>query len=984
MFNFRFVIALVACLLFFDSYAVTARRTAANSATTAAASATSARAAVRGAAPAASKGTVGARAAVRRGGAAPVAGGKPAVSARAATTQKVVQSGTKVSTAAKNTLQTECQEKYNGCMDAICMVENTNGGRCICSNDINKYDNLLAEIEKLDQQSYQMATLGVESIEAGVDIVGMKNNKATDKDDLLSMWAQSDVEIPEITSSNKSERGAELFNVANKACIEAMPECAANAQIISTMYNQKVKSDCRAYENALKKQKLESQQKLDAAQSALRSAALTKIQDANKYDLGQCTVQFKKCMQTTGGCGEDFSKCATVAAIDNSASTRKVSKSRQTFQIVGVKTNIEISAQTYDALMAKKPLCESVTQSCVKVADRVWDTFIKETAPQLKNAELIAENNVRQNCIVNISDCFQKACKDNMDPNDKDGSYDMCLTRPTTMLNVCQIPLNACGISSNSAEEAERSDIWEFVLARLAAMRVDACTTEVKQCLQSEDRCGEDYTQCIGLDTDSIIRMCPYDKLVGCQQVYGDTDIRGNAVYEQLASMIQGIFVNIDNNFLTACQNAADESMIRVCGDTENCDNLILSDNQGTKSLEYGICEYGISEDGNLQIAIDGCRKNTDQITDEELGRVEGSTSGELGPVKNFAAKMDGMIYWEGIGIDSNGRLTDAETYLVSTDMNGMSESAKKRIKGEIGDLSNTINMIVDTIEADPTVQYCMTGRQVQGMREDMIGREDTARFPNLTRQMRTIIANSALKAVKDNYYKKYDELSVQMLKDYGVIAERQAVIKGENAKDVRRESGRKSCLALANMSSVPKSPPPPPGWGGWMVTAVVLVASIALTVCTFGAAAPLGGLAIASTVATTATSAVAGAAVSIAVPTIAITTSVTAAGIGIATAAAVAGATAIGAMVGGAVKSAKEGKGVDVEDVSTRDLSSVKTMEQYNYRETVTTNYNWENLICNRCIESQVCNKTGSPMFGSKYCKEWGSKQTKCNDIQF
>ena len=32
----------------------------------------------------------------------------------------------------------------------------------------------------------------------------------------------------------------------------------------------------------------------------------------------------------------------------------------------------------------------------------------------------------------------------------------------------------------------------------LAAMRVDSCTAELKNCLQDKDRCGSDYTQCVG------------------------------------------------------------------------------------------------------------------------------------------------------------------------------------------------------------------------------------------------------------------------------------------------------------------------------------------------------------------------------------------------------------------------------------------------------------------------------------------------------
>ena len=257
----------------------------------------------------------------------------------------------------------------------------------------------------------------------------------------------------------------------------------------------------------------------------------------------------------------------------------------------GAVSTIEISASTYDALMSKKPLCESVTKQCTKVASQVWDTFLKEVAPQLKTAEIIAEDNARQDCIGNISACFQKACKDTMDPNDPDGSYDMCLSRPEAMLNVCKIPLNNCGISAVSAEEAQKSIVWDFVVARLAAMRVDSCTTEVKECLQSDDRCGSDYSNCLGLDTDSIVRMCPYDKLVGCQKVYGESNIRDDAVYDEVARIAQGIMLNIDNEMMTQCQKAADAAMIKVCGSAEDCSGLTVDENSGARSLEYKICE---------------------------------------------------------------------------------------------------------------------------------------------------------------------------------------------------------------------------------------------------------------------------------------------------------------------------------------------------------------------------------------------------------
>ena len=70
--------------------------------------------------------------------------------------------------------------------------------------------------------------------------------------------------------------------------------------------------------------------------------------------------------------------------------------------------------------------------------------------------------------------------------------------------------------------------------------------------------------------------------------------------------------------------------------------------------------------------------------------------------------------------------------------------------------LQSNIDTAINTIEADSRVQFCMTGREVQGVRVVDRGQGGSgARFPNLTKQMRMIIANAALKIAKDNYYKK-------------------------------------------------------------------------------------------------------------------------------------------------------------------------------------------------------------------------------------
>ena len=449
--------------------------------------------------------------------------------------------------------------------------------------------------------------------------------------------------------------------------------------------------------------------------------------------------------------------------------------------------------------------------------------------------------------------------------------------------------MNACGIDASSKQKAEKSDIWDFILARLASMRVDSCTTEVKECLQSEDRCGKDYTQCIGLDTDTIIRMCPYDKLTGCQMVYGTDKIKGDDVYDELANMVQGIMINIDNNFLTECQNAANEAMIKVCGDTENCNGLTVDDGIGARSLEYKICEY----DNNG--FTDNCKMAVEQIQDSELGRnsenAPDATTGAAQKAtkwKTFASKLEGEIPWDAISfIDDDGKLRDmAVVELVDFDLTDRAEN-------ELLVLRNNINIAIEAIESDPKVQFCMTGRKVQGMAKverdgtkvpSNIGAGGGARFSGLTAQMRSIIAAAALKKAKDNYNAKYDELQKRIAEDYVTIATRTAEIMNENTKDYRREAARLACISYAGDSVLPTN----------KVTSPVPTSPAGL------------------------------------------------------------------------------------------QLTGSANRNEKGYKETVTSTFNWQTLVCHRCVRSQNCKKLKKPLFSSRYCKSWGDYVEECEDVQF
>ncbi len=606
------------------------------------------------------------------------------------------------------------------------MLDNDTGGRCICSNRNAELDDILAEIEKLDQQSYQMATAGVERIEMGADADAaiasanaaaqsvMKAEQASGSKRRtldLSMWDTFTFDDDEdifgegntLQSVIDGKQGDALHRAAAELCVAQMPECANEISMLQMMYAQKIKNDCSAYENSLKQQKNSSAQKLAAAEKALREAALDQLRTANKYDLGQCTVEFKKCMASTGGCGDDFKGCVGIAA-----SEQIKGQTPKQVSITGSKTKITIAASTYDTLEAKKPMCMSVTNSCVAVADQVWDTFMREVAPQLKTAELLAESDLRTSCISNISDCFQKACKDTIDPNDPDGSYDMCLSRPETVKSLCKVQIDPC--------VAAEPLILDFVYARLAAMRVDACTNDVKNCLQDDDRCGKDYTQCVGLDLASIKDMCPLEKLVGCQK-NGEL----NSI-DELDNILQGIYLGIDNALLQQCQDAVTEQMIELCGDTMTCPIF-------DQDIAIGKGSIAMHQEGNGDNVLDG-----------------------LIAFSNIKISKDtpNGIY--------NINVADYMQTIPNAD-----NASRTRIQNTLEGIANEVKRRIDIMVQNPQLSMCVNGRDISQIRGSKTPREKQeitqARFPNLLNAYTNVIATAALEAAKNNYDQEYAQM---------------------------------------------------------------------------------------------------------------------------------------------------------------------------------------------------------------------------------
>lgn len=892
--------------------------------------------------------------------------------ARAPVKQNVMNVGSKVEES-RATNSSPCQEKYDACMDTGCVIDNDSGGRCQCSNQIKDLNAQLKQIEKDFKKSIDLANDTVERIDAG-DMVNEAMSKYDDDE-------EDDEDDLEVTTNSIGDK---LRSEMHQICAEKLPECKSQLTLIKNMYVQKVKSDCAAFENSLKQRGREGRDMLAAAEKNVRDAALDKYQNDNKYDLGGCTLEFTKCMQTTAECGNDFTGCVSTVGKESIYGGVK-----NTVAIQGANSSIVIAKSTMEVLESKKIICESVLNSCKKVKDDVWDAFLKNSAPLIKLAESKSESNIRTSCLDNVSNCFVNACKDTIDGNT---SYDACLSRPEMVKSSCRVELEPClAATGGTYDNPESSTLWPSILAKLSAMRVDSCTTEIKECMQSKDRCGPDYSQCIGLDTNIIMRMCPYDKLPGCQKVYGKEKVQGDDIYDDVAQIIEGTILNIDNEMLATCENAVDTAMSKVCGDTESCAQYALGTKIGAQSLEYKVCQYSTdSPDSTKGFKWFDCRASIDNISDYELGRNKNATSEELGYVAPFAGVITGVIKWESVEITDNGMI-DVESYVASLDNEKdieITERDKELVRDELNQLQNDINRVIKQVEGDNFVQFCMTGRHVQGV-TDMF-KNNKVRFPQLSNTIRKNIANAALQQAKDNYYRKYDKLAEQMQTDMAAINARLHENLKLNGEDAKRIAARAACVNIASIAVFSKAPVGQSLWAKIVVGIIVVAAIVVATVFTCGAAtgaiAGIAAFATTTTLTTTVTTSLGVMTLTATVPALT--------GVGSVIVAATAGAAAVAGVAGSIAASsqAAEAERANAEFINSQQKQQNEThgenlFREWNYMEKITTDFDDETMVCKKCISKRHCKKTKWSLFTDRTCKKWETDDfvdERCTEVQF
>ncbi len=657
--------------------------------------------------------------------------------------QAAIQQGTTVRKKVEATglYDQSCYDAYFSCMDQFCITENASGGACNCSDDIVEYDKELKEIQDMLNEAKRIATEEVERVKAGADAdiiftgerrydadgnilaegeLTEEEQKAQKRADLLALfnttsYSTEDMYTSQTTTVNIADLiGSELYKAADNLCLGRIPDsCAGDINFLQQLYSRQISSDCLGYKNSLAQQRDKAKNELATAEAEVRLALQESFETANKYDLGQCMVEFRKCMLTDDACGDNWENCVSTIAMENMQNNAATSTAGTTVETVDT---YDITTSTMNILNTKRPICENVLDQCVAVRDQVWPNFLREAAPTIKVAESQAESKFRQSCLTNISNCIQTACRDDI-AGKGIATMDACLSRPEMARSFCKVEIDPC--------ERMEPLIWGYVEDKLAAMRVDACTQEVKDCFTADTRCGTNFENCIGMDYDYIHDICPIDSLVVCKAN------NPNFSMDDLDSMLMGLYLNIDNALMDQCQNLVDQKMAEICGSTSDCNRFASDDIIGTSSLRsqkdgttYRVT--GMISFGSIKM---GDATGTTKIEDEDGGTIF-LDSGEIG-VSEYIEKIK----------KNNIDVYNAEGIISS-------------IEEELNNIAGTINRTIDMIESDPEIQYCINGRGLEQITGEK-GAKTKGRFPNLLNQVKMQIAVAALRQAQDNYNKK-------------------------------------------------------------------------------------------------------------------------------------------------------------------------------------------------------------------------------------
>ncbi|MFQ6703519.1 MAG: hypothetical protein ACLRFP_00325 [Alphaproteobacteria bacterium] len=418
-----------------------------------------------------------------------------------------------------------CRDAYRQCMDEFCLLDESQGERCACSDNINSAKDKINAVLAIQEEADKLYTEGVEREQLGAKarLVFEENvgNKKISSINFLT-WLVGDEEEFEDEEDIGEDLtlGDDLYKMASKYCQVKLDACGDSAEMESMLYSRMIIQDCKNYDSYLKEQKANAESNKRIAESAVRKARLEMLSTTNKYNRGECLLAYRSCIADKGGCGTNFENCLDA-----------------------------------NLLKRRSNACENILDQCMAVRKDVEKDWAAESKNVLAEANKYADKNYRATCLAKIQNCLEESCST--------ATKSECLNDVNVAAGICPI-ITEC--------DAKIPGLQSVVNDKLGYLKTKFCENDVDKCLQ--DKCGVDFTkaECVGKKPYEIVALCPQDMFPSCK---GAT---------QYNIIVQSALLQMDYQMLTGCVNYFGEQLSKVCGTDMACLPVVASATAFTKA----------------------------------------------------------------------------------------------------------------------------------------------------------------------------------------------------------------------------------------------------------------------------------------------------------------------------------------------------------------------------------------------------------------
>jgi len=412
----------------------------------------------------------------------------------------------------------DCRDSYRKCMDEFCLLDESQGERCACSNNINAAKSKINAILAIQAEADKLYTEGVEREQLGAKVglvfADNNSNKQISGADFMAWLVSGDEEYEDEEEVGEDVTiGDDLYQMASKFCQAELDSCGTKAEMESMLYSRMIVQDCKNYDSYLADQKTNAESNKRVAESAVRKARLEMLDTTNKYNRGECLLAYRSCIADKGGCGANFENCLDA-----------------------------------NLLKRRSNACENVLNQCMAVRDYVEQDWAAESKSVLAEAAKYADKNERATCLAKIQNCLEEGCSTSTNSE--------CLNDVNVAAGVCPI-ITEC--------DAKIPGIQSVVNDKLGYLKTKFCENDVDKCLQ--DKCGVDFTkpECLGKKPYEIAELCPQNMFPSCKGA------------SQFDIIVQSALLQMDYQMVQGCVNYFGEQLSKVCGTDMACLPIVSS-----------------------------------------------------------------------------------------------------------------------------------------------------------------------------------------------------------------------------------------------------------------------------------------------------------------------------------------------------------------------------------------------------------------------